>query len=85
MERIGDELGLAMMFCEDVGGHWAGAFGMRGPGQAWRFLDPEGTLSWKHDGRIPGEALAAALNHHLVLSGAPRFKRDLPVADRRRG
>jgi hypothetical protein len=73
VDSVCEELGLALSLAEDMRGHWAAAFEMRGSGQAWRLLDPEGNMVWKHDGRIPGEALASALNQHLVLSGTPKF------------
>jgi hypothetical protein len=75
LRHVGDEMGLATIFAEDVGNRWAAAFNVGSGAQTmWRLSDPHGDVRWMWSGRVTGDALGKALDQNLVTSGIPKSK-----------
>jgi hypothetical protein len=76
LEAIGQRLGIPVVVNEDVRGAWSRAFRLesREQEQAWRLLSPHGGVTWRHDGPVDAEGLAAAL-HTRLIKGPPSTPR----------
>jgi hypothetical protein len=73
VRRTAERLGLATVFAEDVGNHWASALNVGSDrNTVWRLTDPRGDVRWIWGGRVTGDALMKALDHNLVTSVNPK-------------
>jgi hypothetical protein len=66
VEDFARKLGIAVLVNEDVHSGWSRALELRAGEPSWRLLNPDGAVTWTHEGHLAPERLTAALDNNLV-------------------
>jgi hypothetical protein len=69
VEEIEERVGVGIFVNEDVQQSWSRVFSLDPErGQSWRLVSPNGTIAWRHDGRLDADTLTKTLDTHLHRS-----------------
>ncbi|MDB5579443.1 MAG: hypothetical protein JWR80_4619 [Bradyrhizobium sp.] len=82
IEELSMRVGVHAQAIEDVGGAWCARLAFAPDRLGFRLLTPGGGMTWMHDGKLEGDAIAQVLNVHLRKSPVSRAVIVKPAIER---